>query len=685
MIQNICLSIIDLIAPYRLKTINMKRILLILFLLATLDNLSAQNTDPLSYHNSRQLSNTSFSIKKPSGDSTIFLFEGGNISDLRTMSLNADSTQLIWKGADQPSDTLEIWGITGGPGNEIQVQSDYGQTDSTKINFIKNKPATPTQFNPIAGTGIILSGAYPNITFNSSGGAATTDKWDLSGNSGTVLSNFIGTTDNNPLRFKVNNIESGIIGIAPNYSVSFGINSLPYSSTGVKNTALGSATLNKNTVGINNTAVGYSSLYNNISGSYNTALGWSTLGYDSSGIGNTAIGWGAMNQSTASLHIGGRYNTAIGYGSLGDNYNNQFNIGLGRNAGYKTFDSNTLFISDSTNHIYFNLDSAVGTPPSVIGKDENGYWHVYQAGSTPSLDAVSAIGSVVNRNITVNGHMIGNAGSGAYNTYGLVVGKSSLSAITGTNSNLALGGSIMNLLTSGTYNVGIGGNTLHDATSGTGNIAVGPATLGKLIDGSYNTAMGYGTGKLLHGDYNTLIGNDVMGNSFATTTDTTSLNVLIGYQSGRGKRNGNRNTYIGTITGYNSQSHRGVFIGYGAGYNETQDDKLHIANRTDTSLIDGDFAARTVDINGSFAVKVMGTSDQASTKPVGIAPDGKLYQIPDWPSGGGNVLSKVAVLPTDPTTTDIPAGFTAVYTNSTSGTTSLWANIGGTLLKTQLN
>lgn len=50
----------------------------------------------------------------------------------------------------------------------------------------------------------------------------------------------------------------------------------------------------------------------------------------------------------------------------------------------------------------------------------------------------------------------------------------------------------------------------------------------------------------------------------------------------------------------------------------------------------------------------------------------------------GSLLSKIAVKSSDPTTTDIPDGFTAVYRNSTSGNTYLWANVGGTLLKIQL-
>jgi hypothetical protein len=45
---------------------------------------------------------------------------------------------------------------------------------------------------------------------------------------------------------------------------------------------------------------------------------------------------------------------------------------------------------------------------------------------------------------------------------------------------------------------------------------------------------------------------------------------------------------------------------------------------------------------------------------------------------------QVTTISADPTTSDIPSGYTAVYRNSTSGLTYLWANISGTLIKVQL-
>lgn len=83
--------------------------------------------------------------------------------------------------------------LTSGAG---QLQSDWNESDNTQVDYIKNKPTIPAaqvnsdwnassglanilnkptipaQFNPIAGTNVTLSGSYPNITINSTGGGS---------------------------------------------------------------------------------------------------------------------------------------------------------------------------------------------------------------------------------------------------------------------------------------------------------------------------------------------------------------------------------------------------------------------------------------------------------------------------------------------------------------------------------
>ncbi|MFH1120700.1 MAG: hypothetical protein V1775_12835 [Bacteroidota bacterium] len=109
--------------------------------------------------------------------------------------------------------------------------------------------------------------ASPSWVMNSSGTG-----WGLTGNSGTSAgSDFIGTTDNVPLTFKINNELSGTIDQT--------------------NTSLGYQSLNSNTSGNYNTANGSGALYSNTTGSYNAANGASVLYSNTTGDNNTANGY----------------------------------------------------------------------------------------------------------------------------------------------------------------------------------------------------------------------------------------------------------------------------------------------------------------------------------------------------------------------------------------------------------
>ena len=248
-------------------------------------------------------------------------------------------------------------------------------------------------FNGSAGTaGQVLTsagaGAAPTWA-NASGGSSTS--WSLTGNSGTTASNFLGTTDAQPLYFRHNNIASGIIN-SSNKTTSFGYSTLP-SNIGQYNSAFGDRAMNANTIGYNNTAIGGLALYHNISGYDNTSLGVASLFTNTSGLGNSAFGRDALRANTTgnyNMGIGqqaltsnttGISNVAVGRQTLYSNTTGNYNVGFGNAAGYgyPGSNSNTFYISDSTYHMNYKLDSAAGTAPSVIGKDANGYWHTYQA------------------------------------------------------------------------------------------------------------------------------------------------------------------------------------------------------------------------------------------------------------------------------------------------------------------
>jgi Chaperone of endosialidase len=178
--------------------------------------------------------------------------------------------------------------------------------------------------------------------------------WGLLGNAGTVDgTNFIGTTDNVPLNFRVNNQKAGRIdntlansffgyqagnsNITGSSNTGIGFFALTTNNTGTYNTAIGISSLRFNSSGIENTAQGAFSLYNN-NGNYNSAFGYNSLLANSNGGSNTAFGHSSLQSNT----IGGA-NTAVGVDALRANINGNRNTAIGFYAlrFYTSGDENT--------------------------------------------------------------------------------------------------------------------------------------------------------------------------------------------------------------------------------------------------------------------------------------------------------------------------------------------------------
>lgn len=132
--------------------------------------------------------------------------------------------------------------------------------------------------------------------------------WGLLGNSGTVDgTNFIGTTDDVPVNFKVNNETAGRIDHNL-FNTSFGYHAAISMSTGTSNSAVGMQSLVSNTTGSYNTAIGSTAMGLNTEGSSNTASGVQALVLNETGSQNTAVGLNALFDN-----VTGNYNTALGY------------------------------------------------------------------------------------------------------------------------------------------------------------------------------------------------------------------------------------------------------------------------------------------------------------------------------------------------------------------------------------
>jgi trimeric autotransporter adhesin len=150
--------------------------------------------------------------------------------------------------------------------------------------------------------------------------------WGLSGNSGTTAADFIGTTDNRPLRFKVNDRWAGYMDSAT-HSVYMGYGSGATSQVAMDNTAIGQEALSANTTGISNTANGANALQHNTKGSYNIAIGVQALIANTTGSSNIAIGAQAMLSNTS-----GNNNTVVGQAAMFSNTSGSNNTAVGDDA-----------------------------------------------------------------------------------------------------------------------------------------------------------------------------------------------------------------------------------------------------------------------------------------------------------------------------------------------------------------
>jgi hypothetical protein len=171
--------------------------------------------------------------------------------------------------------------------------------------------------------GQVLTSAGPGLppTWSSASG------WGLTGNLGTVDgTNFIGTRDNVPLTFRVNDQRGGRIessGTTANTFLGYQAGNV---NTGIQNAAFGYQAMLANSSGGQNVAFGHRAMASNTTGAENTAIGRNALTANVTGIANTAVGSRALSSST------GNDNTAIGADAL-VNATGNANVAIGTQAG----------------------------------------------------------------------------------------------------------------------------------------------------------------------------------------------------------------------------------------------------------------------------------------------------------------------------------------------------------------
>ncbi len=390
--------------------------------------------------------------------------------------------------------------------------------------------------------------------YNGSGWQSLTGKnsWSLTGNAGTnPANNFIGTTDFQPLIFKVNNNKAGLLDPSSS-TVSFGVDALGANTTGVGGTAIGDGALRLNTSGQINTAVGAASLASNTTGSNNTALGYISLYANTTGSNNTALGRNALYENTQ-----GSANIAIGVFALR----------------YNTKNSNLVAIGDSA--LYNNGTGAI----NIIDGSRN-----VAVGSKALYGNGSGTGNTAIGYLTCR--------TGTASNFNTAVGDQALTVNT-ANSNTAIGSYSMLANVTGDGNSAVGSHSLGANVSGINNVAVGNEALNNNISGSVNTAVGRNALYSSTASAGTAIGGLALYNNTSGGSNT-----AVGYSALYGTTTGGSNTAVGYLAlGNNVTGSNLTALGFDAG--------VSAANNNLTNATAIGYAAR---VDASNKVRVGNTS-----------------------------------------------------------------------------
>lgn len=210
------------------------------------------------------------------------------------------------------ADQSGVVGVGGVGGSWNFVSDGSGSINKIEGTLTMGDDGTPGAFYILPNTDgtngqTLVTDGVGGVTWGTAGGA-----WSLTGNAGTnPATNFIGTTDAQPLIFKTQTSTiSGVLGDV-NANTFFGLSSGLVGLSDTGNSGFGQGALTSLTVGgggNTNSAFGYKSLQLTTSGDDNVGVGYLAGGTNTIGSNNTFIGANA-DSLTANLTNA----TAIGY------------------------------------------------------------------------------------------------------------------------------------------------------------------------------------------------------------------------------------------------------------------------------------------------------------------------------------------------------------------------------------
>jgi hypothetical protein len=446
--------------------------------------------------------------------------------------------------------------------------------DINSINAIINPARGLLVYDSAANQLMVNIGlpAVPNwqpITGNSSGG------WLLAGNNGTNPANqFVGTTDNKALRFRVNNIQAGELSPATG-NILWGLRAGQANTTGFSNIAIGTDALKVNAtignliaigdsalfnntgtdnenhigVGINNLAVGHQSLFNNTTGQFNLAIGGQSLFKNTAGPNNIAIGDQSLFSNTT-----GNSNIAIGLQSLFSNITGDHNTATGLLSLGK------------------NVTGSNNTATGFLSLRNN-----TEGGGNTAVGATALFTNTTgDENTAVGDGALTNGTTGNNNT---AIGALALASMNTGNNNTAVGHRSLNSNTEGIDNTATGVEALRDNSIGNFNTANGKRALFSNTEGESNTAMGENAMVLNIGGKN----NVAVGDHALQVTTNSLNNTAVGYHAALDFNLGNNNTFIGAEADATSNDVANS-IAIGEGAKVTGSNQVRFGNSATTSI-----------------------------------------------------------------------------------------------------
>lgn len=294
-------------------------------------------------------------------------------------------------------------------------------------------------------------------------------------------------------------------------------------SSGVRNTALGTSAMTSLTSGSENTVVGFDSGSSLTSGGANVFIGSATGASSVTGFANVYIGShaGAAATTDQNTYIGynaggaaatGANNVAIGLNSGGLVDNGGGNVFIGVDAGSSSTSASSVFIgffaglsSTGTSNVFVGSSAGQSNTAgqhNVFVGTQSGYgvttgaFNIY-IGDTAGLNAIAPTANVA------IGYQAGQADNAGFNVF---IGNGTAQNNTGTRNTFL--GNAAGLSGSGDDNVGVGYEALDQLTTGNSNIALGLSAGNSVTSGNSNTILGANAGSavLSTGSYNILLG-----------------------------------------------------------------------------------------------------------------------------------------------------------------------------------